>query len=47
MVKVAFFVVLSLAIVLNIVGFVAEKVYKKRIASQAKKQEFDVYNRKV
>lgn len=47
MVMVAFWVVLSLAIILNVVGWIAEKVYKNKIAKQARKQEFDVYNRKV
>ncbi|MCI8999561.1 MAG: hypothetical protein HFJ26_01175 [Clostridia bacterium] len=47
MVKVAFFVVLGLAIILNVVGWIAEKVYKNKVANQVRKQEFDVYNRKV
>ena len=47
MVMVAFWVVLSLAIILNVVGWIAEKVYKNKVANQVRKQEFDVYNRKV
>lgn len=41
MVKVAFFVVLALAIIINVVGFIAEKVYKKRMSNFAEQNKND------
>lgn len=39
MVKIAFFVVLALAIIINVIAFISEKVYKKRISEAAKQNK--------
>lgn len=39
MIKVAFFVVLALAIIINVIGFIAEKVYKKRMSNFAEQNK--------
>lgn len=39
MLKIAFFLVLALAIIINIVGFIAEKVYKKKISNFAEQNK--------
>lgn len=39
MVKIAFFVVVAFAIIINIIGFIAEKVYKKRMSNFAEQNK--------
>lgn len=39
MIKVAFFVVLALAIIINVVAFVSEKVYKKKMSNFAEQNK--------
>lgn len=38
-IKVAFFVVLALAIIINVVAFVSEKVYKKKMSNFAEQNK--------
>lgn len=44
MIKVAFIIVVSLAVILNLTGYIAEKVYKRRMSAKAKDKEFNNMN---
>ena len=39
MVKIAFIVVVTLAIIVNVVGYLGEKIYKKKMSDVANKKE--------
>ena len=44
MVIISFVVIVSLAVIVNVIGYVLEKNYKRKMVAKAKQKEFNVFN---